>query len=105
MFDPENLPFPRGLPEFQRIFPDDAACAAYLEAIRWRDGFICQWCGEAGEPYRFKARPHVLVCRISFPHGPIDTIHGGVWMITGYATAEISVDGTYYADVPCVTAP
>ena len=25
------LPFPQSLPEFQRLFPDDAACAKYLE--------------------------------------------------------------------------
>src|SRR5438093_9285146 len=55
-----DLPFPGSLPEFQRLFPDDAACAAYLEAIRWRDGFVCGWCGEAGEPYRFANRPQVL---------------------------------------------
>lgn len=24
----DDLPFPRSLPEFQRFFPDDAACAA-----------------------------------------------------------------------------
>jgi hypothetical protein len=35
-----DLPFPGSLPEFQRLFPDDTASAAYLEAIRWRDGFI-----------------------------------------------------------------
>ncbi|MGC1888941.1 MAG: IS1595 family transposase, partial [Stellaceae bacterium] len=58
-----DLPFPGSLPEFQQLFPDDLACAAYLEAIRWPQGFVCGWCGEAGEPYRFKARPHVLVCR------------------------------------------
>ncbi len=58
-----DLPFPGSLPEFQELFPDDLACAAYLEAIRWPTGFVCGWCGEAGEPYRFKGRPHVLVCR------------------------------------------
>ena len=58
-----DLPFPGSLPEFQRLFPDDAACAAYLEAIRWRDGFVCGWCGEASEPYRFANRPQVLRCR------------------------------------------
>ena len=58
-----DLPFPGSLPEFQRRFPDDAACAAYLEAIRWRDGFVCGWCGEANEPYRFANRPQVLRCR------------------------------------------
>ena len=56
-------PFPGSLPEFQRLFPDDTACAAYLEAIRWRAGFVCGWCGEAREPYRFANRPQVLRCR------------------------------------------
>ena len=63
MFDPDDLPFPRSLPEFQKLFPGDPACAAYLEAIRWRDGFRCVWCNEQGEPYRFNAHPHVLRCR------------------------------------------
>ena len=54
-----DLPFPGSLPEFQRLFPDDTACAAYLEAIRWRDGFVCGWCGEASEPYRFANRPQI----------------------------------------------
>src|SRR5438105_12212939 len=58
-----DLPFPGSLPEFQRLFPDDMACAAYLEAIRWRDGFVCGWCGAASEPYRFANRPQVLRCR------------------------------------------
>jgi hypothetical protein len=37
----EDLPFPQSLPQFQRIFPDDAACAAYLESARWKGGFAC----------------------------------------------------------------
>lgn len=57
------LPFPRSLPEFQRLFPDDAACAAYLERIRWESGFRCPHCGAEGEPFRFANRPHVLRCR------------------------------------------
>ena len=62
-FPRDDLPFPGSLPEFQRLFPDDLACAIYLEAIRWPDGFLCQWCRDAGEPYRFANRPHVLRCR------------------------------------------
>ena len=62
-FSGDNLPFPGSLPEFRRLFPNDAACATYLEAIRWRSGFVCGWCGEPGEPYRFANRPHVLRCR------------------------------------------
>ena len=59
----DDLPFPRSLPEFQRLFPDDAACAAYLENARWNGGFVCPRCGVVGEPYRFEARPGVLRCR------------------------------------------
>lgn len=55
--------FPESLPGFQKMFPDDAACARYLEAIRWRDGFQCPKCGVTAEPFRFAARPHQLRCR------------------------------------------
>ena len=50
VLDRADLPFPHSLPEFQRLFPDDAACAAYLEKARWGDGFACPHCGTAGEP-------------------------------------------------------
>ena len=38
VLDRADHPFPHSLPEFQRLFPDDAACAAYLEKARWGDG-------------------------------------------------------------------
>jgi hypothetical protein len=47
-----SLPFPQLLPEFQRLFPDDAACAEYIEKSRWEDGFVCPHCGVMGEPFR-----------------------------------------------------
>jgi hypothetical protein len=37
--------FPRSLIEFQKRFPDEAACAAYLRQARWADGFVCPACG------------------------------------------------------------
>jgi transposase-like protein len=39
--------FPRSLCEFQRQFPDDAACAEYLVSVRWPDGFRCPACDKA----------------------------------------------------------
>ena len=39
-----DLDFPKSLPGFQKMFPDDAACAAYLEKIRWPDVFDCPHC-------------------------------------------------------------
>lgn len=59
----DDLPFPKSLPQFQRLFPDDVACATYLERIRWAGGFTCPHCNEATEPFRFAARPGVLRCR------------------------------------------
>ena len=47
-----DLPFPKSLPDFQRLFPDDTACAKYLEQIRFRDGFVCPSCNAAAEPGR-----------------------------------------------------
>ena len=41
-----ELPFPTSLPQFQRLFPDDTACAHYLEQIRWGVGFTCAYCRE-----------------------------------------------------------
>ncbi len=37
--------FPRSVLEFQRQFPDEAACAAWLAAARWPEGFRCPICG------------------------------------------------------------
>lgn len=37
--------YPRNLREFQRRFPDDAACLTYLADLRWPDGFRCPHCG------------------------------------------------------------
>lgn len=56
--------FPTTLPEFQRVFPDDEACARYLEHLRWPAGFACLKCENVGEPYRFSKRTSVVLrCR------------------------------------------
>jgi hypothetical protein len=59
----EHLPFPKSLREFQRLFPTDTACAAYLEGAKWPKGFVCPYCHEKGEPFRFVAKPGVLRCK------------------------------------------
>lgn len=38
---------PGSLIAFQQHFPDEAACAAYLAAVRWPHGFICPRCGHS----------------------------------------------------------
>ena len=54
---------PRSLPDFQRAFPDETACLAYLFAIRFPGGFVCPACGDTREPHRGKNRPQILQCR------------------------------------------
>jgi hypothetical protein len=63
VFRRNDLPFPHSLPEFQRLFPEDRACAAYLERARWSNGFVSPYCQEKDEPCRFANRPGVLRCR------------------------------------------
>jgi transposase-like protein len=55
--------FPSTLLDFQRMFPDEAACGQYLFELRWPDGFTCPECHKAGPPYRIRTRPTVLQCR------------------------------------------
>lgn len=52
--------YPRTWSQFLEWFADDAACAGYLERLRWPHGFVCPGCGELGEPYR--AGRSRLVC-------------------------------------------
>jgi len=54
---------PVNLLDFQRMFPDEAACLQYLEKMRWPDGFVCQTCLRVATPFRVSARPRVLKCR------------------------------------------
>jgi transposase-like protein len=48
--------------DFVQMFPDEPACAAYLERLRWPTGFVCPACGEQREPWR--AKRGRLVCHV-----------------------------------------
>jgi len=88
--------FPTTLPEFQWVFPDDTACARYLEHLRWPEGFVCSKCGNVGEPYRFaKRRTVVFRCRachsnisltagtvMQQSHTPLSTWFWGAYLVT-----------------------
>ena len=92
----EHLPFPKSLPQFQKLFPDDAACARYLEGAKWPDGFRCPHCKASGEPlYCSAARPHVVACRkcrkqtsltvgtvMERTHTPLTTWFWGAYLIS-----------------------
>lgn len=43
--------YPRTLLDLERRFSDEAACRAYLFALRWPEGFVCQACeGRTARP-------------------------------------------------------
>ena len=52
---------PRSLPEFEARFPDDAACARWLMAKRWPDGFRCPTCGH-DEAWELRRERPTLQC-------------------------------------------
>ena len=47
--------------QFEARFPDDAACAAYLAARRWPEGFVCPGCGGA-KGWALKAKAFTWEC-------------------------------------------
>jgi transposase-like protein len=53
--------YPRTWSEFQDWFASDEVCAAYLEQLRWPNGFCCPACGVADMPGR--ATRGRLICR------------------------------------------
>lgn len=53
--------YPATFQQLQSWFGDDEGCRAYLEWLRWPEGFVCPGCAAIGEPWR-TARGR-LVCR------------------------------------------
>ena len=53
--------FPRSLIQFQQRFGDEAACARYLVAARWPDGFVCPGCG-GGKAWRLETKAWTNEC-------------------------------------------
>jgi len=53
---------PRSLSEFQKRFPNDAACAEFLFARRWPRGFVCPKCQD-GRAALLKARAATYECQ------------------------------------------
>jgi transposase-like protein len=53
--------YPRTWNEFLDWFATEEACQAFLEKLRWPQGFVCPRCGNAGDLYR--ASRTRLMCR------------------------------------------
>jgi Zn ribbon nucleic-acid-binding protein len=51
----------RSLCEFQKAFPDETRCAAFLFQRRWPDGCVCPACGKR-RAVALKSRPRLYEC-------------------------------------------
>ena len=51
----------RSLTEFQKEFPDEASCAAFLFERRWPDRFVCPVCGD-GRAAALRSRAYTFEC-------------------------------------------
>ena len=47
-----DVDYPGTWNQFMDWFSDESDCIAYLEKIRWKNGFTCPSCGSIGNPYR-----------------------------------------------------
>ena len=54
-------PLPDSLLAFQRLFPDDDACAAWLIDMRWPDGFVCPACSH-DKGWALRGKAHTFEC-------------------------------------------
>jgi transposase-like protein len=61
-----GVDYPRNRLEFDRFFPDEGSCLAYLEGLRWPGGFVCPRCEERNAPWR--SSRGLLVCRACQAH-------------------------------------
>ena len=54
--------------QWEKAFPDEDACRAYLVGHRWPAGVHCARCGAEG-PYALKSRPFHWQCQQCAPQG------------------------------------
>src|SRR5260221_9206745 len=77
----------RSLTEFQRAFPDEASCAAFLFERRWPGGFVCPVCGK-GRAAALKSRAYTYECSDC---GRQTSITAGLAAPPGKATLNVFV--------------
>lgn len=91
-----GVDYPRTFQEFRQWFPDDAACLAYLERLRWPGGFVCPRC-ETAKGWRIKTGAWMCSgCGLKTSatagtifhrsHTPISTWFAAAWFITSQKT-------------------
>ena len=46
-----SVDYPRTFDEMDDWFRTEAQCRDYIRRLRWQNGFVCERCGAAGEPW------------------------------------------------------
>lgn len=62
-----GIDYPRNLIEFEEFFPDEQACLAYLERLRWAGGFVCPAGHVAAAAWRSARGLHICPIRLDGP--------------------------------------
>ena len=52
---------PLSIEEFEEKFPNDKACADFIESMRWPNGFVCPHCGSKNA-WKLHSRPGLFKC-------------------------------------------
>jgi transposase-like protein len=96
--------YPRNWNQFLQWFPDEAACAAYLEGLRWPKGFECPACHRLDDGWRVSRGR--LMCRacgqqttvtagtvFQGTRTPLPSWFAAVWYVTGqkYGASALSL--------------
>ena len=95
--------YPTTLSEFHSWFSDAEGCLAFLERLRWPDGFVCPNCATIGEPLRIRrGRLRCRACRAetSATAGtifadtklPLTTWFQTVWLVTNQKHGTSALD-------------
>jgi transposase-like protein len=87
-----GVDYPRTFQELLEWFPDNESCLAYLERLRWPEGFVCPACAQGGGWRTAKARWMCGSCgrQTSVTAGtifhrirtPLSTWFAAIWFIT-----------------------
>ena len=97
----------RSLSEFQKEFPDETSCVAFLFKQRWPDGFVCPVCDKR-RMAALKGRRRLYEC---LDGGPANLDHGGhsdasfeaLPLRHGSGAAHRSADPTFQRHVGAAT--
>jgi transposase-like protein len=95
--------YPTTFGEFHSWFGDDERCLAFLERLRWPDGFVCPSCSAVEEPWRMRrGRLRCRSCRAetSATAGtifadtklPLTTWFQTIWLVTNQKHGTSALD-------------